>query len=176
MMKNLILVLVVVLAIIGLLSIQKNGLVFNQSEPEFENVINENTEEPTNEEPSVLSFDCPLPGNGLHLTNLAPGQTISFPYELEGAIGPGHWGVFEAVAGGVSYFDNQTNESLGGTSSPWMITGEWMTTEPKEFSLTLPEPNTLPENGELKIIFTEENPADADVHTTHHCEVIVNTN
>lgn len=173
-MKNFILVLVVVLAIIGLLSIQKDGLVFNQSEPEFENLINENTEEPTNEEPPVLSFDCPLPGNGLHLDNLAPGQTVSFPYTLLGEIGPGHWAVFEAVAGSFAYFDTETNQQIGGQVSPWMIDGEWMTADPKPFSLELPAPTGEPSNGEIKIVFSESNAADESEHPTHTCEVVVN--
>lgn len=115
--------------------------------------------------------------NGIEVTAPAPGSTVTFPLTIFGTIHPmGNigtprpWGVFEAEAGTV-VVKNQDGEVI---SSPVLmsLTGDWMNTDPKPFSVIVPALTTIPDDSSVSIYFGDNNAEDGI--SRHTCEIPVN--
>lgn len=109
---------------------------------------------------STLETSC----DGITISSPTPNSVVTFPLTLAGTIhpdgpeDPGHWVVFEANGGPVKIVDDN-NQVLA--QSFISLQGDWMNTDPKPFTLTMNALDQQPGTPEGKIIFTEDNQADA---------------
>ena len=122
--------------------------------------------------PPVVMAAC----NGIQITSPAAGSQVSFPLTITGIIHPvgtvfppNPWIVFEAEAGTV-VVKNAAGTAIS-TPKLLTLTVDWMNTDPKPFSVTIPSLSQVPSNPNLTLYFQDNNPSgDGNYHT---CSVAV---
>jgi len=126
----------------------------------------DNTPPPVDTAPAISfeSGQCP----GFIVSSPVAGDTVTFPLTISGTIhptsNPGPWIVFEGEAGTVVVKDaNNTPQS---DTKIMTLSVDWMNSNPKPFSVTIPTLTGTPNSNELDIIFTDNNPSgDGNYHT-----------
>lgn len=108
-------------------------------------------------------------------TSPGAGSKVSFPLRVTGIVHPkyntGRWTVFEANAGSVVVKDAAGNALT--SAVPLSLSGEWMNTDPKPFSVTIPALTAnVAKDMLVDIVFTDDNPA-GDEGTQHTCVLTV---
>jgi len=106
---------------------------------------------------------CP----GITITSPSVGDAVTFPLTITGTIhpteNPGTWIVFEGQAGTVAVQDG--SETLS-TPAIMTISGEWMNSNQKPFTATIPTLTRTPVGSWGLLMFTDENPSgDGNYHT-----------
>jgi hypothetical protein len=98
---------------------------------------------------------------GIEISSPLASSTVSFPLSVSGTIHPiaypGTWIVFEGEAGTVVVVD-----SAGNTISDPVIMSldvDWMNTDPKPFSLSIPSLTIIPSDSNITLHFTDNNPS-----------------
>lgn len=113
----------------------------------------------------VASGNC-----GLTVESPAAGSEVSFPLTLTGRVDNTDtqargcaWALFEGQAGTAALsYETKDGWSLPVDIKPVMVTGDWMTTGPVPFTVTLNFDNSteqFPVGYHFKVIFTEEDPS-----------------
>jgi hypothetical protein len=114
---------------------------------------------PVTTEPRGSQVAC----NGIAVTSPIPNQTISAPLTLSGVINPngpanpGPWRAYAGEGASVRVFDG--NNQLLATSVV-MVGQNWMNTNPKPFSGTIPAFLSQPTTSTGMVVFTEQAQAD----------------
>ncbi|MBP6925911.1 MAG: hypothetical protein KBC22_02560 [Candidatus Pacebacteria bacterium] len=140
-------------------------------------VINENSSMTEETLPYVASDgtvtasdgQCP----GFIITSPTVGEIVTFPLTITGTIhpasNPGPWIVFEGEAGTVRAYDMNGNVLSGlGLLS---LDVPWMNTDPKPFTITIPELISAPYTSQINLVFQDNNPAGPDEGQTHTCNL-----
>lgn len=114
--------------------------------------------------------------NGIQITSPAAGSQVSFPLTITGIVHPvgtvfppNPWIVFEGEAGSVVI-----KNSMGTVISPMKLLTlnvEWMNTDPKPFSVTIPSISQIPSNPNLTLYFVDNQQQDGA--PSHTCSVQV---
>lgn len=128
-------------------------------------------DEPLVQEENILttlqSGQCP----GFAIVSPSPEDTVSFPLTIIGTIhpinNPGPWVVFEGEAGSVNVQD--THGAILSDNVILTLDVPWMNTDPKPFSVIIPELTSAPTTADLKLVFTDNNVAGPDEGQTHQC-------
>jgi hypothetical protein len=122
----------------------------------------------------VVSSACP----GILVALPLAGSQVSFPLTIMGTIhpvgtvfSPNPWIVFEANAGSV-VVKNAAGITIS-TAKPLTLSGEWMNTAPKPFSVTIPSISQVPSNPNLTLYFVDDNAAGDGEGMQHTCSVQV---
>ena len=114
---------------------------------------------------SALAENC-----GLFVDSPKEGEAVSFPLTLTGRVDNTDaeargcaWTLFEGQAGTAALsYETKDGWSLPVDTKPVMVTGDWMTTGPVPFTVTLNFNNSteqFPAGYHFKVVFTEENPS-----------------
>lgn len=117
--------------------------------------------------PPVVTSAC----TGIQIISPIAGSQVSFPLTISGIVHPSGtvfppnpWIVFEANAGSI-VVKNAISTTIS-TPKPISLSGEWMNTNPKPFSVTIPSISQVPSNPNLTLYFVDDNAAgDGNYHT-----------
>ncbi len=122
--------------------------------------------------PPVVTAACP----GIQITSPISGSQVSFPLTISGIIHPtgtvfppNPWIVFEGEAGTVT-----VNNAAGTVISPMKLltlSVDWMNTDPKPFSVTIPNLSQVPNNPNITLNFVDNQQQDGA--PSHTCSVPV---
>lgn len=106
-------------------------------------------------------FSCP----GISISSPLSNTQIAFPLTVQGVIhpvaNPGPWGVFEGEAGHVVVKDG--NGNIKSNAVILALSGEWMNTNPKPFSVIIPSLTESPYSSEVFLHFSDNNPMDGAI-------------
>lgn len=112
---------------------------------------------------------CP----GFIITSPIAGEVVTFPLTITGTIhpasNPGPWIVFEGEAGSVRAYDTNGNVLSGlGLLS---LDVPWMNSDPKPFSVVIPELISTPYTSQINLVFQDNNVAGPGEGQTHTCNL-----
>jgi hypothetical protein len=106
--------------------------------------------------------------SGISITSPQSNTQVTFPLTVQGVIhpvaNPGPWGVFEGEAGHVVVKDG--NGNVQSNTAIITLSGEWMNTNPKPFSVSIPSLTGSPYSSEVFLHFSDNNPMDNAVVNT----------
>ncbi len=109
---------------------------------------------------------------GIQINTPIAGAQVTFPLTITGTVHPtgnsSPWIVFEANAGNVVVKD-----STGATKSTpkaLPISGDWMNSNPKPFSVTIPVLTGTPATNALTLLFSDDDPSGEN---PHYCSIPV---
>lgn len=118
---------------------------------------------------SMLS--CP----GIAVLVPAAHATVTFPLSVSGIIHPigntGPWSVFEGQAGSVSVISLSGSELIA--PIPIILSVDWMNTNPKPFTISVPSLSSNPSEPTVFLKFQDDNAADLPEGVPHYCFVPV---
>lgn len=118
----------------------------------------------------LSQVSCP----GFTVSSPLSNQQVSFPLTITGTVhpmnNPGPWAVFEGQAGTVWITDMQGNPLS--TQKPISLTVDWMNTNPKPFSVTIPA-LTQSTVGNAILQFKDGNQADESERPSSYCQVSI---
>lgn len=160
--KTIILILVLAIIALGAYLLGKQEV----TAPIVDNTPIEEESDGENDEAQVFADgQCP----GFIVTSPSAGDVVTFPLTISGTVHPtshpGQWIVFEGEAGVVVAKDvNSTVISGPGIMS---LNVEWMNSNPKPFSVTIPALTSVPSTNAINLVFTDNNASDEG--TSHTC-------
>lgn len=119
--------------------------------------------------PGITTATC----SGILISSPVAGSQVSFPLTISGTIhplsNPGPWVVFEGEAGSVT-----VNNASGTVISPMKLLTlnvDWMNSNPKPFSVTIPSLSQVPSNPNITLNFVDNQ--QQDDAPSHTCSVQV---
>ena len=101
---------------------------------------------------------------GLAILSPEEGDTVTFPLTVTGIVHPlgidsDPWAVFEGEAGTVIVQDTATGADIS-NQAILSLTGPWMHSDPKPFSIMIPELTSAPTTENIKLFFRDGQAAD----------------
>ncbi len=155
------------LSVEGLEELQE-GLAGDEESEEAADLTTEEPEEEIYNEQAILQYgQCP----GFIVDSPAAGDSVTFPLTITGTIhpasNPGPWVVFEGEAGTVRVMD--TNGGVRSDVAILSLDVPWMNSDPKPFSVTIPELTSTPYTNNVALVFRDNNVAGPDEGQTHQC-------
>lgn len=103
---------------------------------------------------------------GIEIASPAANSQVTFPLTITGTVHPtgnsGPWTVFEANAGSVVVKDS--NGAVKSVPKPLSLYVEWMNSDPKPFSVTIPALTGTPATNTLTLFFSDDDPSGENPH------------
>ncbi len=109
---------------------------------------------------------------GIEIASPAANSQVTFPLTITGTVHPagnsGPWTVFEANAGSVVVKDS--TGAIKSTPKALPIYVDWMNSNPKPFSVTIPALTGTPATNALTLFFSDDDPSGEN---PHYCSIPV---